>query len=160
MHIYTHITHVVNTYKHNYMKIPHKFGHIRVNFLQSIRLQVTYVTDGILWSRQYISHHILPCHNYIFMSLHLLCDGVFILGGHKEVLEDITFFEVYLYPTFITNVIISAIAIGLVVFIVCFNFKPVESPTGIIASLKDPPINFSFFCSSFCSEHTVLTQCV
>ena len=23
------------------MKIPHKFGHIRVNFLQSVRLQVT-----------------------------------------------------------------------------------------------------------------------
>ena len=24
------------------MKMPHKFGHIRVNFLQSVRLQVTY----------------------------------------------------------------------------------------------------------------------
>ena len=24
------------------MKIPHKFGHIRVNFLQSVRLQVTH----------------------------------------------------------------------------------------------------------------------
>ena len=24
------------------MKIPHKFGHIRVNFLQAVRLQVTY----------------------------------------------------------------------------------------------------------------------
>ena len=42
IHIITHITHVVNTYKHTYMKIPHKFGHIRVNFLQSVRLQVTY----------------------------------------------------------------------------------------------------------------------
>ena len=41
IHIITHITHVVNTYKHNYIKIPHKFGHIRVNFLQSVRLQVT-----------------------------------------------------------------------------------------------------------------------
>ena len=41
IHIITHITHVVNTYKHNYMKILHKFGHIRVNFLQSVRLQVT-----------------------------------------------------------------------------------------------------------------------
>ena len=41
IHIITHITHVVNTYKYNYMKIPHKFGHIRVNFLQSVRLQVT-----------------------------------------------------------------------------------------------------------------------
>ena len=41
IHIITHITHVVNTYKHNYMKIPHKFGHIRVNFLQSVRLWVT-----------------------------------------------------------------------------------------------------------------------
>ena len=41
IHIITHITHVVNTYKHNYMKIPHKFRHIRVNFLQSVRLQVT-----------------------------------------------------------------------------------------------------------------------
>ena len=41
IHIITHITHVVNTYKHNYMKMPHKCGHIRVNFLQSVRLQVT-----------------------------------------------------------------------------------------------------------------------
>ena len=42
IHIITHITHVVNTYKHNNMKIPHKFRHIKVNFLQSVRLQVTY----------------------------------------------------------------------------------------------------------------------
>ena len=42
IHIITHITHVINTYKHNYMKIPHKFRHIRVNFLQSVRLQVTH----------------------------------------------------------------------------------------------------------------------
>ena len=52
IHIITHITHVINTYKHNYMKIPHKFRHIRVNFLQSVRLQVTHIP--FLW---YMSFH-------------------------------------------------------------------------------------------------------
>ena len=43
IHIITCITHVINTYKHIfYMKIPDTFGHIRVNFLQAIRLQVTH----------------------------------------------------------------------------------------------------------------------
>ena len=55
IHIITYITHVVNTYKYNYMKIPHKFGHIRVNFLQSVRLQVTYLLRNpinVCWNPQ------------------------------------------------------------------------------------------------------------
>ena len=42
MHIYTH-NYMYYTYYHIfYMKIPHKCGLIRVNFLQAVRLQVTH----------------------------------------------------------------------------------------------------------------------
>ena len=57
IHIFTHITHIINTYKHIfYMKIPHNldilypyyaYGSIvwdtRVNLLQLVRLQVTLI---------------------------------------------------------------------------------------------------------------------
>ena len=42
MHIYTHNYTYYTCYYIFYMKIPHKFGHIRVNFLQAVRLQVTF----------------------------------------------------------------------------------------------------------------------
>ena len=42
------------------MKIPHKFGHIRVNFLQSVRLQVTQSMNLIwpsMWSGGVLTHN-------------------------------------------------------------------------------------------------------
>ena len=49
------------------MKIPHKFGHIRVNFLQSVRLQVTYAYETTM-SIYIHTHRHMHTHIYVMWN--------------------------------------------------------------------------------------------